>query len=102
MKYFATSVLLLIVSFGLGLAIEQFLSNKTMTIKLLWTFVPTVTLLIYTSFLGAMLLHKLPSLFSVRNNLTQLIIKSRTSHRNVKLLAQKFWQIMVIDPFVRD
>ena len=58
MNYLAGGIFLLLFSFGLGLAIEYFAPNKTMAIQLLWAFIPTALLMIYASFVGAILLHK--------------------------------------------
>ena len=57
----------MLLSFGLGLVIEYFAPNKTMMIQLLWAFIPSTTLLIYTSFLGAVLLHKCTDKLSAMN-----------------------------------
>ena len=67
MKYVAGGIFLLLFSFGLGLAIEYLAPNKTMLIQLLWAFIPSVTFLIYTSFLGAVLLHKCTHKLSAMN-----------------------------------
>jgi hypothetical protein len=47
-----------VVSGALGLTIEHFAPYKTMRIQLLWAFIPTLSLMVYASVLGAILLHK--------------------------------------------
>jgi hypothetical protein len=56
-----------VVSGALGLTIEHFAPDKTMRMQLLWAFIPTVSLMVYASFLGAVLLHKITDRLSRLN-----------------------------------
>ena len=69
MRYVIFSILALPFSAALGFTIEYLAPYKTMTIKLLWAFIPTVLLMIYASLLGAVLLHKITDrLFGIQRD----------------------------------